>query len=218
MRARAKGLPGIGGVDDDDTPEPKRKGKQGKRKSPRKKVRCYGGFCSGEKFQTVEFFSFNRLKSSFAKTCRECRAWEARKTAIERKGFEFVKTKAGEKQCTGCGRVLPRKEYNKNKTAADGLQQVCRACRSVSNARDNAKRRSAKGTHEPRPKPAPIVRAKNEKVAIAEQLIAPDSTRSVVEEIGRIMRSAGVTRIELDPRTGELRALVIVETTIGQVA
>jgi hypothetical protein len=79
------------------------------------------------------FASNKAMRDGLQAYCRECSAeyYRQRQEACGRKPRPKVDAPAGHKYCQRCGEVKPHSEWDRNRTASDGLSTRCKACRAV---------------------------------------------------------------------------------------
>ncbi|SNT08248.1 hypothetical protein SAMN05443665_1015136 [Actinomadura meyerae] len=111
-------------------------------------------FCSGCKlFLPVGLFPPDaRMRSGLGSRCRDCcRAADARKR-VKRKARNAAKdpyANSSPKRCPDCSRELPRSEFSRDATAADGLTGVCRDCCREKDARKRARNKTRNASADP---------------------------------------------------------------------
>ncbi|MEU6995955.1 endonuclease VII domain-containing protein [Streptomyces sp. NPDC046465] len=74
--------------------------------------------------------------------CRPCWAeyYQARQVAKGKTVRPKVAAPAGHKYCRRCGEIKPHSEWDRNKTASDGLSTRCKACRAIEGRAGHLKR------------------------------------------------------------------------------
>ncbi|MFC8349364.1 endonuclease VII domain-containing protein [Streptomyces sp. NPDC057280] len=79
------------------------------------------------------FASNKAMRDGLQAYCRECSAayYRQRQDARGRKPRPRVDAPPGHKYCQRCGEIKPHSEWDRNRTASDGLSTACKACRAV---------------------------------------------------------------------------------------
>ncbi|MBP0933469.1 endonuclease VII domain-containing protein [Streptomyces goshikiensis] len=74
--------------------------------------------------------------------CRPCAAeyHQQRQKAKGKNVRPRVEAPAGHKYCRRCGEIKPHTEWDRNKTASDGLSTRCKACRAIESRVGHLKR------------------------------------------------------------------------------
>ncbi|GAV43170.1 endonuclease VII domain-containing protein [Streptomyces acidiscabies] len=88
-------------------------------------------------------FASNRAaRDGLQAYCREC--WstyhQARQLAKGKNVRPKVKTPPGHKYCRACGEIKPHAQWDRNRTASDGLSTRCKACRAIEGRQGHLKR------------------------------------------------------------------------------
>ncbi|UFR05496.1 endonuclease VII domain-containing protein [Streptomyces sp. Go40/10] len=79
------------------------------------------------------FASNKAMRDGLQAYCRECSAayYRERQDARGRKPRPRVAAPEGYKYCQRCEEIKPHSEWDRNRTASDGLSTRCKACRAV---------------------------------------------------------------------------------------
>ncbi|MFF5783072.1 endonuclease VII domain-containing protein [Streptomyces virginiae] len=74
--------------------------------------------------------------------CRPCAAeyHQQRQIAKGKNVRPRIESPAGHKYCRRCGEIKPHSEWDRNKTASDGLSTRCKACRAIESRAGHLKR------------------------------------------------------------------------------
>ncbi|WP_437105330.1 endonuclease VII domain-containing protein [Streptomyces sp. enrichment culture] len=88
------------------------------------------------------FASNKSTRDGLQAYCRECAAmyYRQRQDARGRKPRPRVAAPEGHKYCQRCGKIKPHSEWDRNRTASDGLSTSCKACRAVQGRASHLKR------------------------------------------------------------------------------
>ena len=112
----------------------------------------------GEIKSPAEFQSDAHKRDGLYSQCRACcREKDARKHA-KRKARNEGRDPYSDpslKRCSDCGRDLPRREFSRNATQADGLDNMCRDCCRERDVRLRAKRKAENAAKDPYADPTP---------------------------------------------------------------
>ncbi|MFH8290608.1 endonuclease VII domain-containing protein [Streptomyces sp. NPDC018059] len=95
-------------------------------------------------FKPREAFASNRaLRDGLQCYCRPCAAeYHQERQKVKGKNVRpKVAAPAGHKYCRRCGEIKPHAEWDRNKTASDGLSTRCKACRAIEGRVGHLKRR-----------------------------------------------------------------------------
>ncbi|MEW2577839.1 endonuclease VII domain-containing protein [Streptomyces syringium] len=90
-----------------------------------------------------EVFAANRsLRDGQQSYCKECAAeyHQERQKAKGRNVRPRMATPEGHKYCRRCGEIKPHSDWDRNRTASDGLSTRCKACRAIEGRAGHLKR------------------------------------------------------------------------------
>ncbi|WP_399495315.1 endonuclease VII domain-containing protein [Streptomyces sp. P9(2023)] len=90
-----------------------------------------------------EAFASNRaMRDGLQCYCRPCAAdyHQQRQKAKGKNVRPRVEAPGGHKCCRRCGEIKPHSEWDRNKTASDGLSTRCKACRAIEGRAGHLKR------------------------------------------------------------------------------
>ncbi|MBZ6172818.1 MULTISPECIES: endonuclease VII domain-containing protein [Streptomyces] len=88
------------------------------------------------------FASNKAMKDDLQAYCRECAAqyYRQRQDARGRKPRPRVAAPEGHKYCQRCEKTKPHSEWDRNRTASDGLSTACKVCRAIEGRARHLKR------------------------------------------------------------------------------
>ncbi|MEU2553141.1 endonuclease VII domain-containing protein [Streptomyces sp. NPDC013313] len=90
----------------------------------------------------ASFASNKAVRDGLQAYCRECSAayYRQRQDASGRKPRPRVAAPQGHKYCQRCEQIKPHSEWDRNRTASDGLSTCCKACRAIEGRARHLKR------------------------------------------------------------------------------
>ncbi|KOV22118.1 endonuclease VII [Streptomyces sp. XY152] len=88
------------------------------------------------------FASDKAMKDGLQAYCRECSAayCRQRQDACGRKPRPRAAAPEGHEYCRRCEKTKPHSEWDRNRTASDGLSKACKACRAIEGRARHLKR------------------------------------------------------------------------------